>query len=246
MNFHQPNELGNQADGLVALQSSISSEKRMQTLRLTRIDFKPSKRYWLDYAGKTELLETEANIEIDANLGCVRFPKLHAKGSITALAGTALNVDEGIQAGGGIKSDLGISAGASIKAVKGIYSGGDIKSGGSIEAGWAIFAGEGIDAGRDIKASTGIRAGTGISAGGSIKAGAGISAGWRIKAGAKIEAGEGIEAGLAIECGGALFAKSRVFAGLCLWRSPTEEEKRIICSKFEGGNISYGTLVERG
>jgi hypothetical protein len=215
----------------------------MQTLRLTKLDFRPSGRYWCDYVGKYDLSECE-NIEIDAHLGCVKFSALKSKGSIIALAGTGIKTDQAIEAGGGIKSDLGISAGAGIRAVKGIHSGGDIKSGGSIEANWAIFAGEGIEASKDVKAGTNIKAGTGISAGGNIEAGAGIMAGWRIKAGAGIKAGEGIGAGLAIECQGNLVVKSRVFAGLCLWRSPTEDEKRIVCSKFEGGMIAYGTLFE--
>jgi hypothetical protein len=216
----------------------------MQTLRLTKLDFRPSGRYWCDYVGKYDLSECESNIEIDAHLGCVKFPALKSKGSITALAGTGIKTDQALEVGGGIKSDLGISAGAGIRAGKGIHCGGDIKAGESIEAGWAIFAGEGIEASKDVKAGTTIRAGTGINAGGNIEAGAGIMAGWRIKAGANIKAGEGIGAGLAVECKGKLIVKYRVFAGLCLWRSPTEEEKRIVCSKFEGGMIAHGTLLE--
>ncbi len=217
----------------------------MLTLRLTKADFKKSDWYWSDYIGKHDLSKCEGNIEIDANLGCVSFPALRAKGSISALTGTGIKADEGIEAGGGIKSDWEIFAGAGIGAVKGLDAWGDIKAGADIEAGWAIIAGEGIEAKKDIRAGTTIKAGTGINAGGSIEAGAGIKAGWRIRAGNGIKTGEGIESGLAIECKGILNVKLRAFAGLCLWRLPSEEEKRVICSKFGGGIIAYGTLLER-
>jgi hypothetical protein len=217
----------------------------MQTLRLTRADFKKSDWYWSDYVGKYDVSEFDGNIEIDANLGCVSFAALSASGSITALSCTGMKVDRGIDAGANIKSDWGIYAGAGIRTAKGLESGGDIKVGEDIEAGWSIVAAESIEAKKNIRAGTTIKAGTGIKAGGNIEAGAGIKAGWRIEAGRDIKAGEGIEAGLAIECKGTLNVKLRVFAGLCLWRAPRNEEKTIICSKFEGGVIDYGTLIER-
>ena len=72
-----------------------------------------------------------------------------------------------------------------------------------------------------------------VSAKGSIiaTAGSGIEAGWGIKAGSGIEAGWGIE------------VKLRVFAGLCIWRIPTEEEQTVTCKKFTG-TLAYGKLVE--
>jgi len=70
--------------------------------------------------------------------------------------------------------------------------------------------------------------------------GSGIEAGWGIKA------GEGIEAGWGITCTGVFTVRLRVFAGLCLWRLPTEAEQTITCSRFVGGTIAYGTLIERG
>ena len=68
----------------------------------------------------------------------------------------------------------------------------------------------------------------------------GIEAGWGIKA------GEGIEAGLSVTCKSSLSVALRIFAGLCLWRTPTEDEKRIECGRLENGQVCYGTLVELG
>jgi hypothetical protein len=38
----------------------------------------------------------------------------------------------------------------------------------------------------------------------------------------------------------------RIFAGLCLWRLPEEEEKKIICGKLVKGVVAFGDLVETG
>ena len=89
-------------------------------------------------------------------------------------------------------------------------------------------------------------AGTGIEAGEGIEAGTGIKAGWGIEAGWGIKAGTGIEAGLSVTCKFSLSVALRIFAGLCLWRTPTEDEKRIECGRLENGQVCYGTLVELG
>ena len=141
----------------------------MLTLKLTRADFKKSDWHWSDYVGKHDLFNCDSNIEIDANLGCVSFRALKTKGQITALAGTGIQVIEGIETGGGIKSDWGIHAKADIQAAKGIEAGADIKTAGRIIAGWSILAGESIEADGDIKAGTAIKAGAAIRAGGSIE-----------------------------------------------------------------------------
>ncbi len=62
--------------------------------------------------------------------------------------------------------------------------------------------------------------------------------------GSGIKAGEGIEAGLSIVCRAWLTARLRVFAGLCLWRLPTDAEQTITCERFEGGTVAFGRLVE--
>jgi hypothetical protein len=208
--------------------------RAMETLKLTRDDFRKSDSHWSDYIGKQNLSNFGGNLEIEEQLGQVVFSALRVKGSIIAPAGTGIRAVLGIEAGAGIQSAWGIDAGA------------DIKAGGLIEAGWAISASEGIKAGKTLKAGTSIKAGTGIEAGEDIEAGAGIKAGWGVKAGGGIKAGEGIESGLAIRCKGVLNVRLRAFAGTCLWRLPTEEEKKVVCSRFEGGEIAYGTLHEGG
>ena len=78
------------------------------------------------------------------------------------------------------------------------------------------------------------------------KAGSGIKAGWGIEAGEGIKAGWGIEAGWWIICKTTLNTSLRIFAGLCLWRLPEPNEKKISCGKLESGEVCYGDLVETG
>ena len=75
-----------------------------------------------------------------------------------------------------------------------------------------------------------------------FKAGSGINAGWGIKAGLGIEAGSGIKAGLGIEAGLSISAQTittplRIFAGLCLWRNPSEEEMKVMAKRIDGGGV---------
>ena len=88
---------------------------------------------------------------------------------------------------------------------------------------------------------SGIEAGWGIKAGSGIKAGDGIEAGWGIEAGSGIKAGWGIEAGLSISAKW-LSARLRIFAGLCLWRLPTDEEQQIR-AEIRDGTVAFGTAV---
>jgi hypothetical protein len=122
----------------------------MKTLIITRADL----NYRNEYVGKTDVTDFDGAIEIEADLGLVRFRAfLRATKHIKAAAGS------GIKAGGGIEAGEGI------------------------EAGWGIKAGGGIEAGEGIKAGSGIEAGEGIKAGSGIKAGLRIFAGiciWRI------------------------------------------------------------------
>jgi hypothetical protein len=115
-------------------------------------------------------------------------------------------------------------------------AGSGIEAGEGIEAGWGIKAGEGIEAG------WGIEAGLGIEAGSGIKAGWGIEAGEGIKAGEGIEAGGGIEAGLSIICK-TISAKFRIFAGLCIWKLPEQNETEIKTEELISGTIAFGNLV---
>jgi hypothetical protein len=116
-----------------------------------------------------------------------------------------------------------------------------IEAGGSIKAGYFIEAGGSIQAGGYIEAGGYIKAGDYIEAGGSIKAGGYIDAGGYIKAGRYT----GISAGLQITCKGTLSFGLKCFAGVCTWRTITNEEKTITCEKLIGdGVIEYGILRE--
>jgi hypothetical protein len=204
----------------------------VETLILGKDQFKKTAEYWSDYVGSADLAAFEGDIEIGPGLGYVAFPRIRTKGSVVARSGTGVLLGEGIDAGGSIKVAWGLKTGAGIKARE------------SIEVGWAIDCGESIVADGEIKVGTNLKADRAIKAGRNISAGAGIKAGWDVTAGGDIAAGEGIEAGLAIACGGRLRAKLRIFAGLCLWRLPSAEEKTITCSKLDGGEIAFGMLRE--
>ena len=171
-----------------------------------------------NYIGEVDLTDFDGAIEAEENLGSVRFKSIKAKFHILFRAGT------GIKAGWGIEAGTGIEAGA------------------GIEAGWGIDASAGIKAGWGIKAGSGIEAGAGIKAGAGIEAGSGIEAGAGIKAGAGIEAGIGIEAGLSIT-GEWISGGLRIFAGICLWRTPEQEEMQIKCGELRKGTVAFGELV---
>ena len=70
----------------------------------------------------------------------------------------------------------------------------------------------------------------------------GIEAGSGIKAGEGIEAGWGIKAGFSILCQAGLAAKLRIFAGLCIWRSPELEEQVIECAELTEGTVCFGEV----
>ena len=173
------------------------------TLKLTRADFDADN----NYIGKHDLSRITQNLEIEANLGWLKFKgSINTTKSIVALSGSGIEAGSCIEAGEGIEAGSGIKAGSCIKA------------GWDIEAGSCIKAGEGIEAGEGIKA------------------------GWDIKASWGIEAGEGIEAGWGIEAGEGIISKLRIFAGLCLWRKPKEEEMQIK-AKIVEGEVCFGTVV---
>ena len=83
-------------------------------------------------------------------------------------------------------------------------------------------------------------------AGSSIEAGGSIEAGESIEAGGSIEAGLGIEAGLSITCTSMLFSKLRIFAGVCLWKLPSDDENTIRCGKVEAHSVHCKTIIETG
>jgi len=132
----------------------------------------------------------------------------------------------------------------SLRATGRIYfeAGSGIEAGHVIEAGWRIRSGQGIKAGWGIEAGCGIKAVSGIEAGCGIKSGHAIEAGSGIKAGLGIKSGWGIKAGWGISCK-TLQAGLRIFAGTCLYKLPTIEEKQIKCEELLSGEVCYGELV---
>ena len=123
------------------------------------------------YVGDADVTNFSGSIEIEANLGCVKFTtSVRASNHILAKAGS------------GIEAGLGIEAGSCIKAGSGIKAGWGIEAGSGIEAGYGIKAGYGIEAGSGIKAGSGIEAGLGIVSK-TISSGVRIFAGlciWRL------------------------------------------------------------------
>lgn len=68
----------------------------METLKLTAEHFKKSTSYWSDYIGTVDVSDYEWHIQIDGNLGYVRFEKIKASGRIVALAGSGIEAGEWI------------------------------------------------------------------------------------------------------------------------------------------------------
>ena len=101
----------------------------MKTLNITSKEVKETKYYYKEYIGE-DVSDFEGNIEIEENLGCVRFSSIKANGYIWAKEGSEIEAGEGIEAGSEIKAGRGIKAGWGIEAGEGI------------EAGWGIEAGD--------------------------------------------------------------------------------------------------------
>ena len=114
------------------------------------------------------------------------------------------------------------------------YKGESLSFDGHIEIsgglGWVRFR-------KSVSASLSIvvAAGSGIEAGEGIKARLGIEAGLGIKAGWGIEAGWGIKAIF-------ISVRLRIFAGLCMWKVPTEKEMEIN-AEIRSGTVCYGNVV---
>ncbi len=89
----------------------------MQTLKLTAKDFKKSDNYWSDYIGSKIESGFDGHIEIEGNLGYVKFISLSVKGHIIAAAGT------GIEAGWGIEAGLTVSCKLTLKVAYRIFAG---------------------------------------------------------------------------------------------------------------------------
>ena len=86
----------------------------MKTLKLTKKDFKDTDNYWKEYIGKEDVSDYQGNIEIEGNLGYLRFTSIKVSGYIVAEAGSGIKAGRGIEAGEGIEASEGIEAGLTI------------------------------------------------------------------------------------------------------------------------------------
>lgn len=85
----------------------------LPTFKITRADLNDRN----EYVGATDVSDYDGHIEIDADLGCVKFrASISAKGRIRALSGTGIEAGAGIEAGYGIEAGWGIEAGTGIEA----------------------------------------------------------------------------------------------------------------------------------
>ena len=110
----------------------------MKKIKITKEDLDKDNFFNKEEIGTYKEAEN-VSVEIDENLGWVRFKKgVYVTGSIVCKAGS------GIEAGSGIKAGEGIEAGSGIEAGEGIKAGWGIEAGSGIKAGWGIEAGEGI------------------------------------------------------------------------------------------------------
>ncbi len=92
----------------------------MKTIKITKGDLDKDNYYKEENIG-TYIEYADCSVEIEANLGYVRFKKgVYVNGSIIAQAGSGIEAGWGIEAGEGIKAGLGINAGSGIEAGEGI------------------------------------------------------------------------------------------------------------------------------
>lgn len=123
-----------------------------------------------EYIGATDVSDFDGAIEIEPNLGIVRFKiSLRATKDIYAKTGSGIKTSGDIIAGEYIIAIWGdLDAGGNINAGSDVGAGGNIGVGGGIISGWMIEAGGDISAGGNINAHGGIISGGGISFGGDI------------------------------------------------------------------------------
>ena len=104
----------------------------MKTLKLTKNDFKETKNYWREYIGKEDISNFDGHLEVEGNLGYVKFTSVKVSGGILVKAGSGIKVDLGIKVGEGIKVGWGIKVGEGIKVGSGIEVGEGIEVGSGI------------------------------------------------------------------------------------------------------------------
>lgn len=95
----------------------------MKTLKITAKDIKKSTSYWSNYIGKEDLSNFDGNVEIDNNLGWVRFDSISVTGHLLAGSGTGIVAGLGIVAGDGIQAGLSITCKENLNVGYRIFAG---------------------------------------------------------------------------------------------------------------------------
>ena len=112
----------------------------MNILKITKADLNADNEY-IGGAIGDYFNHADTHVEIEANLGWVKFKAIYVKGYITAKAGSGIEAGWGIKAGSGIKAGWGIEAGSGIEAGWGIKAGWGINCKLSLSFGYKLFAG---------------------------------------------------------------------------------------------------------
>ena len=89
----------------------------MKILKLTAKDFKNTNSYYKEYCGSENVTDFNGHLEIEGNLGWVKFTSVKVSGYIVVKAGS------GIEAGEGIKAGLIITCKLSLKFAYRIFAG---------------------------------------------------------------------------------------------------------------------------
>ena len=85
----------------------------MNKIIITKGDLNADNEYKGGAIGTWDEYE-DTHVEIEANLGWVKFKAIYVKGYILAKAGSGIKAGEGIKAGSGIEAGWGIEAGSGI------------------------------------------------------------------------------------------------------------------------------------
>ena len=85
----------------------------MEILKITKADLNADNEYIGGAIGEY-FNHKDTHVEIEANLGLVKFKAIYVKGYITAKANSSIKAGLGIEAGESIEAGLGIEAGSSI------------------------------------------------------------------------------------------------------------------------------------
>ena len=188
----------------------------MKTYTITKEDINCNREFVA-----CDLSNYDGNIICEMNLGIIKFKNIFATGFIY------------FQAGSGIESENSAIAGKSLEVCSGIEVEKNIYAKRSIKSRGTMTAKEGSILSDTLIDTTGA-----LIAGKDIVGKKGIRADFEIEAGNKIKSGKSLHSGLWIKSK-KIYVKQRIFAGLCSWKKPTDEEKTIH-GEIKEGTVEYG------